>query len=61
MTLINRSCQRAVRAGAERLDQELMDRVKNDEASEAARLELQAALEKKRLTSRLRPRSRRPA
>jgi hypothetical protein len=61
MTLINRSCQRAVRTGAERLDQELMDRVKNDEASEAARLELQAALEKKRLTSRPRPRSRRPA
>ncbi|MFC9293240.1 AAA family ATPase [Streptomyces sp. NPDC057011] len=60
MTLINRSCQRAVRTGAERLDQELMDRVKNDEASEAARLELQAALEK-RLTSRPRPRSRRPA
>ncbi len=38
-----------------------MDRVKNDEASEAARLELQAALEKKRLTSRPRSRSRRAA
>ncbi|WP_236573878.1 hypothetical protein [Streptomyces sp. GS7] len=61
MTLINRGCQRAVRTGAERLDQELMDRVKNDEASEAARLELQAALEKKRLTSRPRSRGRRAA
>ena len=61
MTLINRGCQRAVRTGAERLDQELMERVKNDEASEAARLELQAALEKKRLTSRPRSRGRRAA
>lgn len=60
MTLINHGCQRAVRTGAERLDQELMDRVK-DEASEAARLELQAALEKKRLTSRPRSRGRRAA
>jgi hypothetical protein len=58
MTLINRGCQRAIRTGAERLDQELMDRVKNDEASEAARLELQAALEQHRLTSRPRSRSR---
>ncbi len=58
MTLINRGCQRAVRTGVERLDQELMDRVKNDEASEAARLELQAALERRRLTSRPRSRSR---
>ncbi|MFF6780979.1 hypothetical protein [Streptomyces sp. NPDC012510] len=60
MTLNNRGCQRAVRTGAERLDQELMDQVKNDEASEAARLELQAALKKKRLTSRPRPRADEP-
>lgn len=57
MTLINRGCQRAVRTGAERLSRELLDGVRNDEASEAARLELEAALEKRRLTSR--PRSRR--
>ncbi|MEU6404171.1 hypothetical protein [Streptomyces sp. NPDC046985] len=59
MTLINRGCQRAVRTGAERLDQELMDQVRNDEASEAARLELQAALEKRKLTSRPRSGNRR--
>ncbi|MFF3860447.1 ATP-binding protein [Streptomyces sp. NPDC002209] len=55
MTLINRGCQRAVRTGAERLDRDLLDGVKNDEAAEAARRELEAALEKRRLTSR--PRS----
>ncbi|UWM52346.1 TniB family NTP-binding protein [Streptomyces carpaticus] len=59
MTLVNRGCQRAVRTGTERLDQELLDRVKNDEASETARLELEAALDRKRLTSR--PRRRRAA
>lgn len=59
MTLINRGCQKAVRTGAERLGQELMDRVKNDEASETARRELHAALEKRRLTSR--PRTQRAA
>ncbi|GGT07893.1 hypothetical protein GCM10010222_57330 [Streptomyces tanashiensis] len=57
MTLINRGCQRAVRSGTECLTRDLLDRVKNDEASEAARKELEAALEKRRLTSR--PRSRR--
>ncbi|MER6114796.1 hypothetical protein [Streptomyces sp. NPDC001743] len=56
MTLINRGCQRAVRSGSERLDKDLLDRVKNDEASENARRELEAALEARRLTSR--PRSR---
>lgn len=54
MTLINRGCQRAVRSGAERLDQDLLDKVKNDEAAENARKELEAALEKGRLSSRLR-------
>src|SRR5713226_3189183 len=43
MTLINRGCQRAVRTGAERLDQELMDRVKNDAAAEKGRRELELA------------------
>lgn len=46
MTLINRGCQRAVRSGAEHLDRDLLDGVKNDEASEAARKEMEAALEK---------------
>ena len=41
MTLINRGCQRAVRTGAERLDRELMDKVKNDAAAEKARKELE--------------------
>ncbi|MEU9197037.1 ATP-binding protein [Streptomyces hundungensis] len=59
MTLINRGCQRAVRSGSECLDKELLDRVKNDEASENARRELEAALEARRLTSR--PRSRQSA
>ena len=36
MTLINRGCQRAVRTGAECLDRDLLDRVKNDEASETS-------------------------
>ncbi|WP_457135607.1 ATP-binding protein [Mycobacteroides abscessus] len=52
MTLINRSCQRAVRTGAEVLSQELMDQVKNDEASEKARQELQTAFEARRLSTR---------
>ncbi|ATW47810.1 AAA family ATPase [Streptomyces peucetius] len=52
MTLINRGCQRAVRTGAERLDKELLDQVKNDAASEQAREELQHALASGRLVSR---------
>nr|WP_202512838.1 AAA family ATPase [Streptomyces sp. SID3343] len=52
MTLINRGCQRAVRCGEERLSLDLLDGVKNDEASERARKELHAALETRRLTSR---------
>lgn len=53
MTLINRGCQRAVRSGAEVLSRELMDRVKNDAASEKARQELEAAFEARRLTTRI--------
>ncbi|MEV6673933.1 hypothetical protein AB0M78_27705, partial [Streptomyces sp. NPDC051162] len=52
MTLINRGCQRAVRTGAERLNTELLDKVKNDAASEQARDELRQALESGRLISR---------
>lgn len=53
MTLINRGCQRAVRTGAEYLSRELMDLVKNDEASEKARQELEVAFESRRLTTRI--------
>ncbi|MER7468643.1 ATP-binding protein [Streptomyces sp. NPDC097981] len=44
MALINRGCLRAIRSGHERLDEELMNRVKNDAAAEAARKELEAEL-----------------
>lgn len=53
ITLINRGCQRAVRTGAERLTQDLLDRVKNDESSEKARQELQSALQAGKLTTRI--------
>lgn len=53
MTLLNRGCQRAVRTGAERLDQELMDRVKNDAAAERARRELELALESRKITTKI--------
>jgi hypothetical protein len=52
MTLINRGCQRAVRTGVEQLNKELLDRVKNDAASEMARKELEPAFEARRLTTR---------
>ncbi|MFQ6329620.1 ATP-binding protein [Nocardia sp. CWNU-33] len=51
MTLINRGCQRAVRTGQERLDTELLDRVKNDAASDKARTELETAFNAGRLTT----------
>jgi hypothetical protein len=53
MTLINRGCQRAVRTGAERLDRDLLDRVKNDAASEKGRQELETAFQARRLTTRI--------
>jgi len=51
MTLINRGCQRAVRTGAERLDTELLNRVRGDAAAEKARQELQAAVAARRITT----------
>lgn len=60
MTLINRGCQRAVRTGAERLDQELMDKVKNDAAAETARKELELALESRKITTKI-ARQRKPS
>ena len=53
MTLINRGCQRAVRTGVERLDRELMDKVKNDIAAEKARKELELALEARKITTKI--------
>jgi hypothetical protein len=58
-TLINRGCQRAVRTGVERLTQDLLDRVKNDEASENARKELQSAIRAGNLTTRIGQRAKR--
>jgi hypothetical protein len=52
MTLINRGCQRAQRTGIERLTQDLLDGVKNDEAAEHARQELEYVLQAGKATSR---------
>ncbi|MFE2317519.1 TniB family NTP-binding protein [Streptomyces sp. NPDC059441] len=52
MTLVNRGCQRAMRTGTERLDQELLDSVKIDAASEKARVQLEASLRARRWTSK---------
>jgi hypothetical protein len=52
MALVSRGCGRAIRTGAERLDAELMDRVRNDAAAEDGRQELVAALEAGLITSR---------
>lgn len=52
MTLINRGCQRAQRTGTERLTRDLLDRVKNDEAAEHSRRELECALHAGKATSR---------
>lgn len=54
MTLINRGCQRAIRTGAEVLDTDLLDQVKNDAAAEKARRELEAALAARTITTRAR-------
>jgi hypothetical protein len=53
ITLVNRACQRAERTGTERLTQDLLDRVKNDEASEKARQGLQSSLRAGKLTTRI--------
>ncbi|MEU7177140.1 MULTISPECIES: ATP-binding protein [Streptomyces] len=44
MALINRGCLRAIRSGHERLDEDLMNQVKNDAAAEQARKELEAEI-----------------
>ncbi|MDX3800814.1 TniB family NTP-binding protein [Streptomyces sp. AK04-3B] len=52
MTLVNRGCQRAVREGTERLDKELLDRVKIDAASEKGRKKLEDSLRARLWTSK---------
>ena len=52
MSLINRGCQRAVRTGVERLDAQLLDRIKIDAAAEEARHELENALASRRITTK---------
>ncbi|MGI5238645.1 TniB family NTP-binding protein [Dactylosporangium sp. CA-139066] len=44
ITLITRGCYKAIRTGAESLTQDLLDTIRIDEASEAARHQLQATL-----------------
>jgi hypothetical protein len=61
MTLINRGCQRAMRTGVEKLDRDLLDHVTNDAAAEAARSELDSALDSRRITTRTIGSSRRKA
>jgi len=59
MTLITRGCLRAIRAGTEVLTKDLLDGIRNDEASERSRDELENALAAGRLmTMPKRPRSR---
>ncbi len=53
MTILMRGCRRAVRTGEEALTKELLDGVKNDEAAEQARLELEAAFQHGLLSVRL--------
>jgi hypothetical protein len=57
MDLINRGAARAIRTGAERLTQDLLDAVKIDEAAEKARLELAAAMAAGSLTTRVQGRT----
>jgi len=55
MTILMRGCRRAIRTGQERLTTGLLDGVKNDEAAELARRELQAALEHGLLSAHVAP------
>jgi hypothetical protein len=57
MTFIARGCRRAITTGAERLTEDLLDQVRNDEAAEQARKELQSALDHGLLTARGRSRT----
>ncbi|MGW5939676.1 ATP-binding protein [Streptomyces celluloflavus] len=61
MTLINRGCHRAIRSGTERLDEDLLDGVKLDAASEKVRKVLEAKFKSRRMTARPRPTRKRNA
>ncbi|GAB3849287.1 AAA family ATPase [Micromonospora andamanensis] len=51
ITLITRGCYKAIRTGAEKLTERLLDTIRIDEASEAARYHLQAGFQAGKLTS----------
>ena len=53
MTFIIRGCRRAIRTGEERLTKELLDGVKNDQAAELARREIDAAMDQGLLSARI--------
>jgi hypothetical protein len=53
MTFIIRGCRRAIRTGDERLTKELLDGVKNDQAAELARREIEAAMDQGLLSARV--------
>jgi hypothetical protein len=42
MTLIARGCRRAIKSGAEQLTADLLDTIRNDEAAEQARAQIEA-------------------
>lgn len=52
MTLVNRACQRAVRTGEEKLTEDLLNSVKTDAAADAARPELDVAIQAKKITTK---------
>jgi hypothetical protein len=52
ITLVMRGCWTAIRTGSERITTELLDTVRIDEASEAARAELHAGFRSGKLTTR---------
>ncbi|HEV2811326.1 MAG TPA: hypothetical protein VGV93_13130 [Acidimicrobiales bacterium] len=56
MTFITRGCRRAITSGQERLSKDLLDGIRNDEAAEAARRELQAARDHGLLSAGAEPR-----
>jgi hypothetical protein len=58
ITLITRGCYKAIRAGTERLTEQVLDQVRIDEASEQARAQLAAAFAARTLRST--PRTHRP-
>jgi len=54
MTLITRGCRRAITTGQERLTSDVLDHIRNDEAAEHARRELQAAFDHGLISTRTR-------